>query len=144
MKSLRQKIEGAFKVYLEQTIDSGVYTGLGSFEVSFPAVVASYLGGEDIHPESNHVSAEVMLTAISSADSETVENAADKHNELFGKIVEACESPDLAGDIMAAGDGLIVNGIQSTTEEQPDVETDEAGQAIFKSSYSVRLMAGHN
>lgn len=144
MKSLRQKLEEAFKVYLEQGITTGVYTGLGSFEVSFPAVVCSYLGGEDIHPEANHVSAEIMLTVISSADDRTVENAAEKHNELFGTVVDMCERENLAGDLMAAGDALIVNGIQSTTEEQPDVETDEAGQPIFKSSYSVRLMAGHN
>lgn len=144
MRPLRQKLEEAFKVYLEQFVSADVYTGLGSFEVQYPAVVASYLGGEDIHPEANHVSAEIMLTVIGSADNATVENATEKHNQLFGKIVEACETDDLAGNLMAAGGDVIINGIQSTTEEQPDLEADEQGVPIFKSAYSVRLLAGHN
>ena len=144
MRPLRQKLEEAFKTYLEQFVTTGVYTGLGSFEVSYPAVIASYLGGEDIHPQANHVSAEIMLTVISSADNQTVENAAEKHNQLFGKIVEACETDDLAGNLMASSGELIINGIQSTTEEQPDLESDDQGAPIFKSAYSVKLMAGHN
>lgn len=144
MISLREKLEGAFKVYLEQTIKSGVYTGLGDFEVTYPAVVCSYLGGEDIHPEANHVSAEMLITVVSSADSETVEDATGKHNKLVGLVVDACETDDLAPNLMAAGDALIVNGIESTREEQPDVESDDDGKPIFKSGYSVKLMAGHN
>jgi hypothetical protein len=143
MISLREKLESAFKVYLEQTIKSGVFTGLGDFEVTYPAVVCSYLGGEDIHPQSNHVSAEMLVTVISSSDGETVEDATGKHNDLVGLVVEAFESDDLAGNLMAAGDALIVNGIESTSEEQPDVESDDDGKPIFKSGYSVRLMAGH-
>lgn len=144
MKSLRQKLEEAFKVYLKQTIDTGVYTGLGSFNVTFPAVVASYLSGEEIHPQAHHIKAEILISVISSADNETVEDADKKHNELFGKVVEACETEDLAGNLMAAGDALIVNGIIQTTEEQPDIESDEAGQPVFKSGYTVQLTAGHN
>ena len=144
MTSLREKLESAFKVYLGQTITTDVYTGLGSFEVDYPAVICSYLGGEDIHPEANTVRAEMMLTVISSADPETVENAAEVHNTLFGKVVEACESDTLAGDVMGAGNGLLVNGIVSTSEEQPDVESDNNGKPTFSSSYTIRLIAGHN
>ena len=144
MKSLREKIEAAFKAYLEQTIDTGVYAGLGDFDVSYPATVCSYLSGEDIHPEANTVSAEVLITVVSCADPDTVSNAEEEHNTAFGKVVDACEQDSLAASLMAAGTDLLVNGIESTTEEQPDIEHDKNQMPIFSSGYKVQLIAGHN
>jgi|DEB0MinimDraft_10_1074344.scaffolds.fasta_scaffold00711_12 hypothetical protein len=144
MKSLREKIEAAFKAYLEQTIETGVYPGLGAFDVEYPATICSFLGGEDIHPEANTISAEVLITVISSADPDTVPNAAEKHNTAFGKVVDACEQDNLAESLMAAGTDLLVNGIESTTEELPDIEADSNETPIFTSGYKVQLIAGHN
>ena len=142
MASLREKIETAFKRHLDAAIPEGVYTGLGDFNVEWPAVICSFLSAEEIHPQASTFTVEVMLTAISDANPDTTEQPAAKHNELFGRVVDLLEVDDLKEKLMSAEPGLLVNGIERTSEEQPDI-SEEEGRLMFSSAFKVQLVAGH-
>lgn len=145
MKSLRQLLETAFVGYLSKAVGGNVEfkKGLGSMEVNYPCVVASFLSGEEIHPQAATFTCEVLVTVVSSANKDTEAGAESDHDEFFGKVVGALEVEELNQLLMAAEPDLLCNGIVRTTENQPDIDNDENNQPIFSSGYSVELIAGH-
>jgi len=141
--SLRERIEAAFKAYLESVGLTGVYTGLGNFNVQYPAIVCTFLGAEEIHKQAFTFRISVLVTLVSAADPETDKNAKANHDRIFNQIVEALEFDNLADLIETNGTDLRVNGVEAIGEQQPDLEPDENEKPVFSSGYEVTLIAGH-
>lgn len=142
MKSLGEKLENALAGLLGDTITATVVPAIGSGELEYPYVVCEYSGGEEYHAQSGLTRAEVTIRAVSEVQAGTTSSGAADHNALFGQVVEILEVENLADLITQTGENLLVIGIESTTEEEPDIE-DSGDIDIFTSTYTIRLLAGH-
>ena len=144
MRTLREKVENAVSAYLNSAVGGNVryLTGLGDFEGEFPAVVSSFVGAEEIHADAHHWNVEVLGATVSSANPNTETNAAAAHGDLVGRVVSALEVEGLHDFLMSADPDLLVNGIISSREEQPDID-ERNDQPVFSSGYTITFPAGH-
>lgn len=142
--TLREKVENAFANYLKKAVGGDVryLTGLGDFEVLYPAVICSFMGSTEMHPQASHFNVEVMVTTVSSANTKTIPDAAQIHSKLVGGVVRALEIEGLEDQLTSEEPDLIINGITETREEQPDID-ERNDEPVFASSFTLTFPAGH-
>lgn len=142
MRSLEAKAEHAVATYLKGRVGCSVFAGFEGDSKDIPNVTTAVTEIEQQHPQSGNYFITIEVSIVSYADSETFSDAEGAHQAITGEVAAGLELDDLAAQLTANGNGILVVGIESTTENTSDI--DEVNDVpVFMSKYQLRLVAGH-